>query len=91
MNEKEYIESLENLLIFMCKTYGEITDGLLELLQNGNDAYMSIPTIQGTRNIVSVYRMGALEIKDTKYGFKDVLKEIENKRVRGEVNERSMG
>ena len=68
----------------MCKTYGEITDGLLELLQNGNDAYMSIPTIQGTRNIVSVYRMGTLEIKDTKYGFKDVLKEIENKRVRGE-------
>lgn len=80
MDEKEYIESLENLLIFMCKTYDGITDNLLELFQKGNDAYLKIPTIQGTRNIVSVYRLGTLDIKDIKYGFKDVLKEILNKR-----------
>ena len=87
MDEKEYIESLENLLIFMCKNYTETIDVLCKLAQEGNDTLFKVPAIQGTMNIIKITQIGSLEVKDVKYGFKYILKEIQNKR--GEISERN--
>ena len=80
MDEKEYIKSLENLLIFMCKNYTETIDILCKLAQEGNDTLFKVPAIQGIMNVIKITQIGSLEVKDVKYGFKDVLKEIQNKR-----------
>jgi len=40
-NNKEYIQSLENLLIFMCETYYEIEDNILK--NNASELLLKFP------------------------------------------------
>lgn len=79
-DQNEYIDSLENLLIFMCQTYEENEKALLLLAKQGNQAFFNVPRIQGTVNTVSIARIAEAEFKTPKYGFNDVKKEILQKR-----------
>lgn len=81
MEEKDYIESLENLLIFMCQTYEETERELLKLAkEEENDAFMKMPKIQGTRNSIGISRIAYQGFQHPKYGFQEVAKEIQRRR-----------
>lgn len=82
MEDKEYIKSLENLLIFMCQTYDETQKELMKLYkEEGNEACFKVPMIQGTANVIPISQIGQLEFERPSHGFSDVFKEIEQKRI----------
>lgn len=76
IDNDEYIKSLENLLIFMCKTYDGIEDELMKLSKEGNDALFKVPLIQGTINKINVHQLGKMDYKKSLYSFKDIKNEI---------------
>lgn len=81
MEEREYIESLENLLIFMCQTYEETQQSLRELYkEEKNEALFKIPTIQGTGNSIGIMRLAQTEFIHPKHGFVEIEKELKNRR-----------
>lgn len=80
VEQNEYINSLENLLIFMCQTYTENEKALLLLAKQGNEAFFNVPRIQGTVNTISIARIAEVEFQKPKHGFNDVKKEILQKR-----------
>ena len=80
MNKEEYINSLENLLIFMCATYEDTEKVLLKLAEGGNNALFEVPRIQGTPNIIPIAQLAKIKFEQPKYGFKDVENEILRKR-----------
>lgn len=81
MEEKDYIESLENLLIFMCQTYEETEKVLLKLArEENNNAFMSVPKIQGSTNTIGIKRLSDLSFKHPRYGFNEIEKEIKRRR-----------
>lgn len=80
MNNNDYIESLENLLIFMCRTYEDQEKALLSLAKMGNKAYFEVPRIQGTSNLIPISQISEIEFQQPKYGFQDVKNEILKKR-----------
>ena len=67
MSDKEYIEELEKIVIFLCDVYSKGADSLaVQVDKNGNtddkwmNVFMSFPTIQGTMNRIYVERIGNL-------------------------------
>ncbi|MDU2121927.1 MAG: hypothetical protein E7E64_05270 [Clostridium celatum] len=84
MNEEiekdEYIKSLENLLIFMCKTYDDIEMELVKLAQKDNDALFKVPLVQGTNHKINIHQLGRIEFQEPLYNFKDIKNEILRKR-----------
>lgn len=84
MNEKEkdeYIECLENLLIFMCQIYDETQKILLDLATTErNDAYMKVPIIQGIMAPSMIHQIGELDFKQPKNGFLQARDIMVNKR-----------
>ena len=80
MNKEDYIQSLENALIFMCNTYENITDELYKLAKDGNNAFLRVPLIQGTFNIVQISQIGKLELQEPIHDLKEIKKEILKKR-----------
>lgn len=80
MEQEEYIHSLENLIIFMCKTYEETEQVLLKLAEGGNNALFEVPRIQGISNIIPIAQLAKIKFEQPKYGFKDVKIEILKKR-----------
>ncbi len=79
--QEMYVESLENLLIYMCDSYTVVLDKLLELGHTeGNKAYMQVPTIQGSINRTPIRQLGKLEFNLPQHGFKDVYSKISDKR-----------
>lgn len=80
MNKDDYIKSLENVLIFMCNTYTNINDELLKLAQEGNNAFLKVPLIQGTFNIVQISQIGEMELQEPIYDLREIKKEILRKR-----------
>lgn len=80
IDKDEYIESLENLLIFMCQTHEDQHKALLGLLKEGNSAYMKVPTIQGTANLIPVSQIADIDFHRPEYGFREVKAEIERRR-----------
>lgn len=80
MNKDDYIQSLENTLIFMCNTYENINDELLKLAQEGNNAFFKVPLIQGTSNIVQISQIGKVELQEPIYDLREIKKEILRKR-----------
>jgi len=75
MNEsnKEYIQSLENLLIFMCATYYEIEK---VLLKNKSDLLLKFPKIQGSSINFKLQDIGKLDFEQPKMELKEVYKQI---------------
>lgn len=80
MDQDKYIESLENLLIFMCKTYVDSEKVLFELAKDGNNALFEVPRIQGTVNTIQIAQLAEIEFQHPEYGFKDIKNEILKKR-----------
>lgn len=79
--QEEYIHSLENALIFMCQTYQENHDALLQLLRkDGNEAFWQFATIQGSPNVFAVDSLSKLSFQKPAHGFQQILKEIQRKR-----------
>ena len=54
IDEENYVKSLENLLIFMCKTYSSIEETLLKLAEEDNEALFKVPLIQGNINFINI-------------------------------------
>lgn len=79
MNKEEYIQSLENLLIFMCKTYEDQEQILFKLAEGGNDTIFKIPRIQGIVNTVPISQIAKIKFEQPKMSFQDVKKEISRK------------
>lgn len=80
MSKDEYIQSLENLLIFMCQTYEEQENDLFALAKQGNDAILKVARIQGTANLIPIAQMAKFKFERPKHGFEEVKEEIQNKR-----------
>jgi len=81
LKEKDYVESLENLLIFMCQTYDEAQKSLLKLSkEEGNDAFMKVPMVQGTSNSIGISRLAENIFYQPKYSFVEVAKELKQRR-----------
>jgi hypothetical protein len=81
LEEKDYIETLENLLIFMCQTYEGTQKALLKLSkEEDNDAFMKVPMIQGTPNAIGISELAKNVFYHPNYGFNDVAKELSNRR-----------
>ncbi len=67
MSDKQYIDELEKVIIFLCDVYSKAADSLaVQTDKNGEvddkwlGVYMSFPTIQGTANRIAVDKIGAL-------------------------------
>lgn len=81
MEQEQYIKSLENLLIFMCKTYEETHQSLRELYKSEqNEAAFKVPVIQGTSNAISIGYMANLAFENPELGFYQIHKHIQEKR-----------
>ncbi len=69
MIEKEYIEQLEQALVFMCAWYQNTYEKMFEdYIDNESEAYLELPTIQGFRNRVAVANIAKVE-NNIKYNF----------------------
>lgn len=82
-NNEKYIQTLENVLIFMCQTYEEQEKILFELAKEGNDALYKLPRIQGSLNLNALFQISKLEFEQPSLDLniiKDVLiRKIKNK------------
>lgn len=79
MKDKEYIQSLENLLIFMCQTYEEQHEAVLVLAKEGNkEPLLKIPRIQGSHQLSGIRHLSQLEFVKPNHSFKDVVEKIKN-------------
>ncbi|WP_195972992.1 hypothetical protein [Clostridium thermobutyricum] len=69
MTEKEYIEKLEQALVFMCGWYQNTYEKMFEdYIDNESEAYLELPTIQGFRNRAAVKNIAKLG-RNIKYNF----------------------
>lgn len=76
MDEKEYIQRLEHLVIFLSNIYNQTTKITeRELIENNNDIHLKIPLIEGTFNKIAINRIASFSesLKDengnVKYKF----------------------
>ncbi len=69
--EDKYVKSLEQLLIFMCQNNEETWKELMELGQQGNNAWTNIPMIQGMNNHY-VGMIAKIEFEKPEYTFEGV-------------------
>lgn len=67
MSDKEYIQELEKIIIFLCDVYSKGADSLsVQTDKNGEtddkwmSIFMSFPTIQGSVNRIAIDKIGAL-------------------------------
>ena len=68
MNDKEYIDELEKLVIFLCDVYTSTQDSLSVQEGEGTGGvddkwfgmFCAVPTIQGTFNRINVRKIGKL-------------------------------
>jgi hypothetical protein len=80
-NQKDYIQSLENLLIFMCDTYSEIDKTVLEdAAKKKSDFIMRFPKIQGSSISFSIKDIGKLKREQTKISIKKIFRIMNFKR-----------
>jgi hypothetical protein len=70
--EEKYVESLENLLIFMCKNYQKTWKVLMELHKEGNETWIKIPSIQRSCHTIPIAQLSKLEFKKPEHNFRYV-------------------
>lgn len=81
IDEEEYVKSLENVLIFMCKTYDEIEKELVKLVEKENNkAFFKVPRVQGINHVVNISKIGKLKFEQPLYNFKDIFDIMQSKR-----------
>lgn len=79
MDMEKYIQSLENLLIFMCDTHEAQYKALhAEMKKLGR--LLDIPQIQGTSNRVGIAHIGELDFIKPEYGFQEVCEMLKRRR-----------
>ncbi|MBU7316030.1 hypothetical protein [Paenibacillus oleatilyticus] len=80
-NKDDYVESLENLLIFMCQVYQKNHEKFFNMMFNKeNDAYMKLSTVQGSHHRFAIKDLSELNFSEPVYGFRKVFEEIIAKR-----------
>lgn len=79
MQKNNYVESLEELLIFMCQTYEDMQGSLFELAKKGNHAFTKVPMVQGLSNVIGISRIAKLEFQTPKIGFAEVFEILEDR------------
>lgn len=85
MGDKEYIEQLEQALIFMCSWYQDIyNETFKDYMQERNEKYLKLPTIQGFQSRLAVKNIAKIEEdifrnKEVNINYNFNFKEIENK------------
>lgn len=82
IDKDEYVKSLENLLIFMCKSYDEIETELVKLAEKDNETLFKVPLIQGTFHKVNIHQLGQIKFESPLYNFKDIKNEILRKKYK---------
>lgn len=94
MDDKEYIEQLENLVIFLADIYTTTSRTLeKELFEKKSDAYLRIPTIQGLRSQLAIKEIASFNesLKDdngnVKYQFRldSILSNMKEKYNKGDL------
>lgn len=81
MKKDEYVESLENLLIFMCQTYEDMQKSLMDLYkEEQNEAAFKTPMIQGTGNIIGISKIADLKFNQPSLGFHAIFEKIKESR-----------
>lgn len=69
MTEKEYVDQLEQLVVFMCGWYQDTYEKVFkDYVDKKNEAYLKLSTIQGFRNRVAVANIAKAE-NNIKYNF----------------------
>ncbi len=69
MTEKEYVDQLEQLVVFMCGWYQDTYEKMFkDYVDNKNEAYLKLSTIQGFRNRMAVANIAKAE-NNIKYNF----------------------
>lgn len=99
MNDKEYTEELEKVVIFLCDVYAKGQDSLTcqttdnrEVDEKWAGVYMSFPTIQGTSNRIHVGKIGRLRTthlnrEAPKISFQELYEKLrKGRREKGENN-----
>lgn len=76
----DYIQSLENILVFMCQSYEEQEKVLFELAKEGNDALHKTPRIQGMANTISIAQIADVEFEKPPMNFMEIKDEIIRRR-----------
>ncbi|GMX64533.1 hypothetical protein Elgi_38020 [Paenibacillus elgii] len=80
-NKDDYVQSLENLLIFMCQVYQKNHDTFFNMMLNKeNNAYKKLSTVQGSYHRFAVKDLSELDFSEPVYGFRKVFEEIILKR-----------
>ncbi|WCK57127.1 hypothetical protein PP175_28470 (plasmid) [Aneurinibacillus sp. Ricciae_BoGa-3] len=81
MNDYEYIEALENALIFMCGWYDDLHEDVFQdYINKVNDKYYKLSTIQGTMNrfaLKDIVRIGFNS--SPKHGFPQIAEEMKKR------------
>lgn len=80
MEDKEYVQSLENLLVFMCQTYEEQQGVVRELAKEGNkEPLMRIPKIQGYFQLSAIRELSEMDFNVPQHSFKDVVDKMKSR------------
>lgn len=91
MEEKDYIASLENMLIYMCQTY-QINDDMFfqEWTQHKSDTYLRFHPVKTLPNRKAVKLIGQLPFQVPSGGFGDMYQKMLENRNRLEQHEKEI-
>lgn len=79
-DKDDYIDSLENLLVFLCKHQADCNTVLRTLAKNdGNPALSKMPMIQGMSNNAGIGQLSKTAFLPPKHGFLDVADQLRRK------------
>lgn len=77
----DYVQSLENLLIFMCQSHEDVWSVLSELAaQEKNRTILSVPKIQGLKNQMGITQLAKMEFSPPPFGFSEVVERMTARR-----------
>lgn len=79
-DKDEYIESLENLLIYMCSHERETVAILRRLArEDGNPALTKIPMVQGLSNTAGIGQLSKMDFHSPTHGFLEIAEQLKRK------------
>lgn len=87
MPKDNYVESLEESLVFMCQTYDEMQHSLMELAKEGNKALAKVPMLQGYADTMGVSQIASLKFRAPRVGLTEVFEDLKDHAVRKQYAE----
>lgn len=73
---EDYIESLEDVIIFFCQTYEEQEEVLFDLAKEGNEVLFKVPRIQGLINTIAIKQLSEITFETPKMGLPEIKDQI---------------